>query len=151
MPDADYRRALDTAVRELEQALAQRQTLDGRIAQLKQTVGTLNKLCGYEPTVPWSLTDACRTVLRSAAAPLTAVQIRERFETIGLDTTRYANALSAIHTVLKRLEETGEIIPSRDDESTRVAYAFLGSGIVASRTTVRPTPRRRIRRRKERS
>lgn len=143
MSNEAYRRALEAALRELEQAMAQRTVLDTRIAQLRQTVGTLNRLCGYEPTVPWSLTDACRVVLRSAGAPLTAVQIRDRFETIGLDTTRYANALSAIHTVLKRLVETGEILPAKDDESTRIAYEFLGSGVIASRTSVTPPSNRR--------
>ena len=149
MSTADYQRALDAALRELEQAMAQRAALETRIAQLRQTVGTLNRLCGYEPTVPWSLTDACRVVLRSAAAPLTAVEIRNRLQTIGLDTTRYANALSAVHTVLKRLVETGEILPAEHDESTRLAYEFLGTGIIASRTSVNPAGQSGRRRRKD--
>ena len=130
----DYKRALEAACREYEDAAAQHAALETRIAQLKQTIGTLNKLCGYEATVPWSLTDACRVVLRSAGAPMTAVQVRDRIESIGLDLDRYQNALGAVHTVLKRLAESGEVAPIERDETTRVAFEFLGSGIVASRT-----------------
>jgi hypothetical protein len=142
MPTDHYRAALDAACREYEEVAAQHAALETRLAQLKQTIGTLNKLCGFEPTVPWSLTDACRVVLRSAGAPMTAVQVRDRIEAIGLDTDRYANALAAIHTTLKRLEEGGEISALESDETTRIAYEFLKTGIVASRPTVKPIKRR---------
>jgi hypothetical protein len=122
----DYRRALEAAVREYEKATGERAALDARIAQLKQTIGTLSKLCGYEPTVPWSLTDACRTLLRNAAEPLSAVELKARLDAAGLDLSRYANALAAIHTVIKRLESAGEVAPA-DQDAARKAYAFVGS------------------------
>ena len=132
----DYQRALDAACREWEQLAAERKELDVRLAQLQQTIGTLNKLCGYQATVPWGLTDACRVLLKAAGRPMTAVELRDRLSASGLDLERYANALAAIHTVLKRLVETGEIAPADTDESTRVAYEFLGTGIIASRVMV---------------
>ena len=52
MSQDEYRRALDAAVREFERAIADRATLDSRIAQLQQTIGTLTRLCGFTPTVP---------------------------------------------------------------------------------------------------
>jgi hypothetical protein len=130
----DYRRAFDTAVREYERAIADRAALDTRIAQLQHTIGTLAKLCGYEATVPLGLTDACRMVLRNATRPLTAVEVRERLRSTGFDLERYANHLASIHTVLKRMTEGGEASSSDTDETSRVAYEFLQSGIVASRT-----------------
>jgi hypothetical protein len=141
----DYRRALDAAVKEYEHAIADRATLDARIAQLQETIRTLTKLCGFTPTVPFGLTDACRLVLRNAAAPLTAVQVRERLTAMGFDHEKYANGLAAIHTVLKRLQESGEAALAPGDEVTRQAYEFLGSGLVASRIAPRPatTPRGR--------
>ena len=63
--------------------------LDARLAQLHQTIGTLCRLCGFTPTVPLGLTDACRLVLRGAGEPLSAVQVRERLETIGFDVEKY--------------------------------------------------------------
>lgn len=152
MPPDDYRRALDAAIKEYERAGADRAALDARIAQLQETIGTLTKLCGFTPTVPFGLTDACRLVLRNAAAPMTAVQVRERLTAIGFDHQKYANGLAAIHTVLKRLEESGETALAERDDVTAQAYAFLGSGLGASRvapsptTTARSRSRRRARR-----
>jgi hypothetical protein len=138
MPLDDYRRALDAAVAEYERSIADRAALDARLAQLQETIRTLTKLCGFTPTVPFGLTDACRLVLRNAAAPLTAVEVRERLTAIGFDHEKYANGLAAIHTVLKRLEESGEVALAERDDVTRQAYAFLASGLIASR--VAPPP-----------
>jgi hypothetical protein len=128
-----YRRALHAALREWERAAAEHAALEQRMARLQQTIGSLSRLCGLEPTVPLGLTDACRLVLRSAGRPLTAPEVRDRLEATGLDLDKYANALAAIHTTLKRLTAGGEASASATDETSRVAYAFLRSGVVASR------------------
>jgi cob(I)alamin adenosyltransferase len=141
----DYRKALEAACREYEQVAAEHARLETRLGQLKQTIGTLNKLCGFEATVPWSLTDACRVILRSAGRPMTAIEVRNSLDAAGLDFTRYSNALSAIHTVLKRLVEGGQVVPRELDESERVAYEFLASGMVASRVSLKPPHRSTLR------
>jgi hypothetical protein len=105
----DYRKALDTATRELESLTAQRADLDRRIGQLLQTVGNLMRLCNLTPTVPLGLTDGCRMVLRAAASPLTAVEVRAQLAAMGIDLSRYENDLAAIHTTLKRLNQSGEV------------------------------------------
>jgi hypothetical protein len=133
VPLDEYHRALDAAVKEYERAMVDRAALDARVAQLHETIRTLTRLCGFTPTVPFGLTDACRLVLRNAGTPLTAVQVRERLTAIGFDHEKYANGLAAIHTVLKRLQESGEAALAAQDDVTRQAYAFLGSGLVASR------------------
>jgi hypothetical protein len=104
----DYRRALDAAIREYEQLTAERARLDDRIAQLSQTIGTLTRLCGLTPTVTLGLTDAVRMALRAAGHPLTATEVRAQLEAMGIDLDRYVNDLAAIHTILKRLTESGE-------------------------------------------
>ena len=126
MTKQDYRRALDAAVREYEQLIAEHASLEGRIAQLKHSIAALTKLCGYEPTVPLGLTDACRLVLRNAVQPLTAIEVRDRLTSIGVGLDKHSNPLASIHTVLKRMREAGEIVErDRDDEpSTRTAYVF---------------------------
>jgi hypothetical protein len=118
--DSDYRQALDAAIREYEQLGQQRRDIDKRLAQLAQTIGTLNRLCGFAPTVFWGLTDACRVVLRGAGHPMTPVDVRDRLEAMGFDLSKYASSLAAIHTVLKRLKDAGEI-----------RYVTLGSGTFA--------------------
>jgi len=109
MPDDDYRRALEAAVREYEALGEQRQQIDRRLAELAHTMSTLSRLCGIVPTVSLGLTDGCRLVLRSAGAPLTPLEIRDRLKSFGFDLTRYTNDLAAVHTTLKRLNDGGEL------------------------------------------
>jgi hypothetical protein len=105
----EYRHALDAASREYQQLAQQRAELDRRMAQLAQTIGSLNRLCGYTPTVGVGLTDACRMVLNAAGHPLTAVEVRQQLEAMGFDVSKYSNDLAPIHTVLKRLTESDEV------------------------------------------
>src|SRR4051794_13100114 len=109
MTTTDYQRALTAAVDECQRLTAERQQIDGRLGELAQTIATLSRLCGLTPTVPWGLTDACRTILRNAGRPMGAADIRDRLAVIGFDLSRYTNALAALHTTLKRLAEAGEI------------------------------------------
>lgn len=104
----DYRAALAAAVREYETLGAARCDMDARLSQLAQTIGTLSKLLGLTATVPMGLTDACRLVLRGGV-PMTPIDVRDRLAAIGHDLSIYTSELSAIHTVLKRLNEAGEI------------------------------------------
>jgi len=109
MTTAHYGGALDAAIKEYEALGEQRRTIDHRLAQLAQTIATLSRLLGMTPTVPLGLTDACRLVLRGGGLPMTPVEVRNRLLGIGVDLSIYANDLSAIHTVLKRLNEAGEV------------------------------------------
>ena len=109
MTGEEYRRALETAVGEYEELGAQRRRIDTRLSELAQTISVLSRLCGLTSTVPWGLTDACRTVLRNAGLRMTPVEIRDHLQGIGVDLSRYSSALAAVHTTLKRLNESGEV------------------------------------------
>jgi hypothetical protein len=111
--NTDYRAALAAAIKEYEDLGRQRREMDDRLAQLGQTIGTLTRLLGLTPTVPLGLTDACRMVLRNGQ-PMTPVEVRDRLLAIGIDVSKYANDLAAVHTILKRLNASGELrfIPS---------------------------------------
>ena len=115
MMSADYRTALASAITEYESLGEQRRDIDKRLAQLAQTIGTLSKLIGLTPTVPMGLTDAVRLAMR-AGVPMTPIDVRERLLAIGVDLSIYSSDLAVIHTVLKRLNESGEIrlIPRPD-------------------------------------
>jgi len=108
MTHEDYRRALEAATREYEDLAAKRQAIDKRLAELAQTIGTLSKLIGLTPTVPMGLTDAVRLIMRGGV-PMTPVEIRDRLHAIGFDVSKYVNDLAAVHTILKRLNESGEL------------------------------------------
>jgi hypothetical protein len=103
-----YRRALEAAVREYEALGARRREIDVRLSQLAQSIGTLTRLIGLTPTVPLGLTDACRLVLRRGV-PMTPTDVRDLLRAIGVDLSIYSSELAVIHTVLKRLNEAGEI------------------------------------------
>jgi hypothetical protein len=105
----DYRTALASAITEYEDLGQRRREIDDRLAQLAQTIGTLTRLLGLTPTVPLGLTDACRLALRGAGLPMTPLEVRDRLLAIGFDLSVYTNELSAIHTILKRLNDAGEI------------------------------------------
>jgi len=120
---ADYRQALEAAVREYEELGRQRQDIDKRLAQLAQTISSLNRLCGFTANVFWGLTDACRVVLRNAGQPMTPTEVRDRLEAIGLDLSKYSSSLSAIHTVIKRLVQAHEV-QLVELESGRFAYEW---------------------------
>jgi len=104
-----YRAALDAAAREYEELSQQRKEIDRRLAQLAQTIGSLNRLCGFTPTVFWGLTDACRVVLKGAGHPMTPLEVRDRLEAMGFDLSKYSSSMAAIHIVLKRLKEAREL------------------------------------------
>jgi len=104
----DYRAALSSAIKEYESLGEQRREIDKRLAQLAQTIGTLSKLIGLTPTVPMGLTDAVRLALRGGV-PMSPMEVRERLLAIGVDLSIYSSDLAVIHTVLKRLNEAGEI------------------------------------------
>jgi hypothetical protein len=105
---SEYRGALDTAIREYEALGAERQRIDKRLAELAQTISTLSRLLGLTPTVPLGLTDAVRLVMR-AGVPMSPVEVRDRLHGIGFDVSKYANDLAAVHTILKRLNSSGEL------------------------------------------
>ena len=109
MTTDDYRRALEAAAREYEELGEKRREIDKRLAELAQTIGTLSKLLGFTPTVPLGLTDAVRLILRGSGVPMTAVDVRDRLHAIGFDVSKYTNDLAAIHTILKRLNESGSV------------------------------------------
>jgi hypothetical protein len=108
-PSEYYRAALDAASREYEELSRQRREIDNRLSQLAQTMGTLNRLCGFTANVFWGLTDACRVVLRGAGHPMTPLEVRDRLEAMGFDLSKYTSSLAAIHTVLKRLQDAREL------------------------------------------
>jgi hypothetical protein len=125
MTQQSYRAALDAAVREYETLLQQKTDLDARLAQLGESIGTLTRLCGYTPTVAYGLTEACKTSLRCAKAQMTPLEVRDRLQATGFDINRYSNPLAAIHTVLRRLAESGEV-RKRTTRAKGVTYEFTG-------------------------
>lgn len=109
MATEHYKKALEAAIAEFESLGEQRRAIDKRLSEVSESINSLSRLCGLTPNVSVGLTDGCRLVLRNGGLPMTPIEIRDRLAAFGFDMTKYANDLSAIHTVLKRLNHAGEI------------------------------------------
>ena len=122
----DYRRAFETAKLEFEALGDQRRAIDRRLTELAQTMASLSRLCGYVPTVSWGLTDGCRMILMSTGRPMMPTEVRDALTACGFDLTKYTNELAAVHTVLRRLNEAGEI-RMVDHESGKYGFLYSSS------------------------
>jgi hypothetical protein len=129
MSKEEYQRALAAAVREYEALGEERRNIDKRLSELVQTINTLNRLCGIAPTMAWGLTDSCRFVVRTAGHPVTPTEVRDRLEAMGMDLSKYSSSLAAIHTILKRLRDAGEL-----------SYVELATGKFAYEWAADPKP-----------
>src|SRR6476620_5963777 len=120
----EYRRALEAAAKDYEALGIERQRIDKRLHELAHSISTLNRLCGYTPTVTWGLTDACRTVMRNAGQPVTPSDVRDRLGSVGFDLDAYSNPLAAIHTTLKRLAEACGLQPAVINPPGKIPYIW---------------------------
>lgn len=96
--------------------------MERQIARLLQTIVAIGRVCESDPThnakeqIRWStrsdgvgLTDAIRTALMSSRKPLGAVAIRDTLDAVGYDPGPSPHTLISIHTVLRRLSQSGEV------------------------------------------
>ena len=97
------------------------------------------RLCGFEPTVGFGLTDACRLVLcRHRGEALSARRVKEELEILGRDLSDHANPLASIHVTLKRLVAAGELRFIPRSKGTPPMYALEEPPTRAARS--RPWP-----------
>jgi hypothetical protein len=141
------RKELAQSVEELGEAQSREQELEQRIADLRQTISILSKLCGQEDMDiedSLGLTDAIRLAFAYAKEQgMTAQETRLRLETQGFNTRRYGNLLASIHTVIKRLDSKGEIRHIGDRTDGKPVYAWT-SKIIPPPPGHKPEPKLRI-------
>ncbi len=118
MTDERYRAAFEEVKRDCEQSIAKinelRRELDAEtehLAQLKRLFNAFADMYGEATDEPMGLTDAIREVFASTGRPLTAAEVRGQFD---LSFSRFSlrghkNPDASIATVIKRLEEAGEV------------------------------------------
>ncbi len=108
-----HKSELEEANDKLQLMLVEQDELATRIAKQKRVIAALKELSELEedsgPPVGLvtGITDACRTVLRSAEKPLLPTEVRDRVEHLGVPQQR--NLLASVHTVIRRLKEAGEV------------------------------------------
>ena len=118
MEDNSFTKALFDAFNELEELKAQEKKIFVRKAQLKKSVDALYPLVFPESQTEISaltLADAIRLVFKSAARPLSAVEVRSKLDDIGFDLEQFENALASIHTAMSRMIDSEELVKVPDE------------------------------------
>jgi hypothetical protein len=119
---------LAAASAELTQAQQKTQELSRRIADLRQTVTVLSKLCGeqniqIEDTL--GLTDSIRKVFQDGCnRDFTVHDVRQQLQAVGFPTSKYGNLLASIHVVVGRLVTNQEIIQTSKVGSDKPSYRW---------------------------
>ena len=123
MANTDYHRMLLQAKQDLARDLVKRQTLDRRIARRQVVVSDLQNLCAeldqknfekridrvIKADLQVGITESARVILRETFFPMTATDLKKSIEARKLNLARYSNPLAVIHTILKRLVQSGEV------------------------------------------
>lgn len=123
MPMKNYRHMLYEAKQDLAHHLVKRQKLDQEIARRQAVVAELQNLCAeqdkrsFEQSIERvikadlkvGITDAVRVILQENFFPMTTIELKEKIAARKFNLTRYANPLAVIHTILKRLIQSGDV------------------------------------------
>src|SRR5208282_3070671 len=124
MTDQDYRKALESAVQELEGLLEIQEETASRILSLRKTVNALSFLCEeagegadwkkhtsqrLKDALDSSITEDILSAVYTHSLPMTTTEIKNELEKIGtLD--EHKNPLATINAVLNRLKEQGKVM-----------------------------------------
>jgi hypothetical protein len=123
MANIDYHRTLYEAKQDLARHLVKRQELDQKIARLHAVVTNLQNLCAemnqktfdqrvdrvIRKDLKAGITQSARVILEQTFFPMTPSELLRSIEARKYNLARYANPLAVIHTVLKRLLQSGEV------------------------------------------
>jgi hypothetical protein len=110
MADINYTQVLENARRERESLKQQVEDLTDRISRLNATIAALASLCGEADPTLRGLTDAIRQVLKNAhPTGLVPTTVKRLLIEGGFRADDHRNPGASIHTILKRLEKSGEI------------------------------------------
>jgi hypothetical protein len=142
LKNAESERAALLAERELiEQEREALQTrakeIDAQLVQLDQTITSVTPLAhdGIDPDLAafmhemftnlaldeTSLANSCREILQAATGTwMTPVGIKNALIKAGYDEGKHSNLGASVHSVLKRLEQAGEVIRSTDSYQNAV-------------------------------
>jgi len=121
MTTDSYKKALIAAQHERDSLLQERARIDDKLAKLGTMIESLRPLCDDEETEiqemhfqaalsEYGLADACRFVLKNTDRFMTPISIRNMLTAKGYDLGEQTNALASIHSICKRLVQSGEAI-----------------------------------------
>jgi hypothetical protein len=120
---AIYREALDRIWKELADIKEQKQELALREAQLNETLKALLPITGFwkADIKEYTLSNAVRFIFNGLEPDrsLSAIQVRTKLEDLGYDLSGYENPLANIHTCIRRMLDTEELIPVETEDKKK--------------------------------
>ena len=139
----EYKAELKRERTALAELLRQREELATKIAKQQTRVAALAALCEQSEEIAnmtemdlGGLTNACRTAFRAAGGRgLMPVEVRNALEQLRFPTQTHKNILASIHTVIRRLEQAGEIRKAIHDKhigEDKSVYQWAGPNYGAS-------------------
>ena len=119
--------ALERLTAHYEQADEERRRATHEMLKAQAAIKALYALATDEPLeFTGSLADACRAVL-GEGKPLTPLEVRKGIVALGYNLTKHKNPQASIHSVLKRLVESGDLkhvtASVTDDDGTTIGKA----------------------------
>lgn len=155
-----YNGELKRELRVLEELVGQRENLATKIAKQQVRVAALAVLCQQTEELNnmaemdvGGLTNACRTAFRAAGSRgLMPTEVRQSLEQLRFPIQSHKNILASIHTVIRRLEQAGEIRKMIHDKhfgEDKSVYQWAGPNYGASNSLANQmadTERDRLRR-----
>jgi len=123
MTKIDYHRTLYETKQDPARHLVKRQKLDQKIARLHAVVTNLQNLCAetdqksferrvdrvIKKDLKAGITQSARVILQETFFPMTPSDLLKGIEARKYNVARYVNPLAVVHTVLKRLVQSGEV------------------------------------------
>jgi len=137
----DYRKLVTEIQKEIESLEVLQEDTSRRLARLKQSLIGLAPLADEQDQVSkpagglfmtlstimaeTTMTDAARQILQAAAKPLSPVQIKDQLVSMGKDLSGHKNVMASIHSLIKRLVDSGEI----ETKDNGLTYAWRWRGL----------------------
>lgn len=121
-----YKTSYLAAQQELQQRKAELQFVTQRIAQLEETIRTLEPLANEEGVTPTgSLPELCRQILMANnGEKLTAGQVLQQLTAMGVDISGYSQPLAVLHTTLSRICKPGSAFVKAETFSGQATYLY---------------------------
>jgi hypothetical protein len=143
----DYRKLVTDIEKEIESLEVLQEDTSRRLARLKQSLIGLapladeqdvekgiESLAGIPTRADITITDCARQILQAAAASLSPIQIKDQLVAMGIDMSGHKNAMSSVHSLIKRLRENDEI----ETKDNGLTYEWKWRGIPTLSGTVKP-------------
>jgi hypothetical protein len=119
MGEADYKKALEAAEKELAELEIKAEVVTQRRAQLQQTIGALKTLMNISEEEERTITDTIRIVMKAATGYLLPDAVLKNVLAMGVKFSS-RNAIASVVTILGRLQKDGEL-----ERNPLLGYRFV--------------------------